>query len=313
MPSDRTGATDMTQAREHDADVIVVGGGSAGSALGGLLARDGTKTLIIEKDIHPRGETGEWSSPSTNVVFDKLGVIDKLNDAGFVHRSGTAWNGTGSPLWTFEEMSSVEVPVEGIRQPFTYNLECDELDAILLRHAHEMGAKVLQGVNAQDVIFDDGRVVGIRAQVSDGWERDLFAKVVVDASGPQGVLAGRPDVTRKGPRSSRFALHSWFEGVKAPPERYDGFTLLYLLGLNRGSAWQIPLRKGRSSIGVVLDERDLRAAGGGPRAVLRCAHPAEPDIEGRDEGCSPCTALPDRRGSRLHDRSCRRAGVDAGR
>jgi FADH2 O2-dependent halogenase len=258
----------MTSDREYDADVIVVGGGPAGSTVGGLLARDGVRTLLIEKDIHPREHAGEPLSPSTTSVLDRLAVLEKLDDAGFIHKTGTAWNTPGSPPWRFTEMRMSDVLDEGTERSFSYNLERDELDAILLRHAHELGAKVLQGVEARHVIFEDGRAVGIRAQVSDGWERDLFARIVVDGSGGGCLLADQLGLKRNDPSSDRRCLSAWFEGVKEPPPPYVGFTLSYLLGPSHGLAWQTPLRRGRTSMGVVVDEGDLLRSGEDPEGFF---------------------------------------------
>src|SRR5262245_37926343 len=141
----------------YDADVIIIGGGPGGAALGGFLARDGIKTLIIEKDIHPRDHVGESLTPSTNLIFDKLGFLQKMNDAGFIHKPGTGWNAPRSPLWRFIEIWLFEYPIPGGPQPYTYNAERDVLDTMLLRHSHELGAKVLQSVRVKNVLFENGR------------------------------------------------------------------------------------------------------------------------------------------------------------
>jgi FADH2 O2-dependent halogenase len=247
--------------RKLDADVIIIGGGPAGAALGTFLARDGIKTLIIEKDIHPRDHVGESLTPSTNIVFDKLGFLDKMNDAGFIHKPGTGWNAPRSPLWRFIEIWLFEYPIPNAPQPYTYNVERDVMDTMLLRHAHDNGAKVLQGVSVKNVLFEDGRAVGVRAKVSDGWERDLYSKLVVDATGRRCLLATQLGMKKKDPNFNQFVIFSWFKGVRPPPKRYEGFTLFYFLGLNQGWSWHIPLRNGNSSMGVVLDKNDFQKSG----------------------------------------------------
>src|SRR6266566_6993388 len=83
MVRDEMKGGDTVSERQLDADVIIIGGGPAGSALGTYLARDGHKTMIIEKDIHPRDHVGESLTPSTNLIFKELGILDKINERGF--------------------------------------------------------------------------------------------------------------------------------------------------------------------------------------------------------------------------------------
>jgi FADH2 O2-dependent halogenase len=245
----------------YDADVIIIGGGPAGSALGTLLARDGHSALILEKDIHPRDHVGESLTPSTNLVMDQIGFLPKMIDAGFIHKPGTGWNAPRSPLWKFIEVWLFEYPLPGNPIPFTFNVERDVMDTMLLRHAHENGAKVLQGVNVQKVLFEDGRAVGVRAKVTDGWERDLRAKLVVDASGRRCFLAKQLGLREKDRSFNQFCIYSWFDGVKLAPKRLEGFTLFYFIGLNQAWSWHIPLRDGRASMGVVVDKEDFQKSG----------------------------------------------------
>jgi flavin-dependent dehydrogenase len=251
----------MSKDRMNDADVIVVGGGPAGSALGTLLAMDGHKALILEKDIHPRDHVGESLVPSTNLVFKRLNFLDKMNDAGFIHKPGAAWNGPRSPLWKFIEVPLFEYPMEGGPQPYTYNVERDAMDAMLLRHAHEAGAKVLQGVKVREVLFEEGRAVGVRAEASDGWERKLYARYIVDATGRRCLLANQLKMKHNDPSFNQFCIYSWFDDVKPPPDRIFGYSLFYFIGMNQAWAWQFPLRNGKSTVGVVLDKEDFQRSG----------------------------------------------------
>jgi FADH2 O2-dependent halogenase len=140
-------------------------------------------------------------------------------------------------------------------------VERDVMDAMLLRHAHEQGAKVVQGATVKRVLFEEGRAVGVQVSLADGWERDVHAKVVVDASGRRCLLAGQLGLKRRDPNFNQFCMYSWFRGVETPPEKYTGFTLFYFLGLNKCWAWNIPLRGGVTSVGVVVDKRDFQVSG----------------------------------------------------
>ena len=215
-----------------DTDVLIIGGGPAGSALATLLARDGHQVMILEKDIHPREHVGESLTPSTNLVFDRIGFLPKMLDAGFVHKPGTGWNAPRSPLWKFVEIALFEYPLPGNPVPHTFSVERDVMDTMLLRHAYDAGARVLQGVNVERVLFEEGRAVGVRAKVSDGWERDLRARLVVDASGRRCFLAKQLGLRQTDPHFNQFCIYSWFDGVKPMPKRLSSSSALR--AVNRG-------------------------------------------------------------------------------
>jgi flavin-dependent dehydrogenase len=116
-------------------------------------------------------------------------------------------------------------------------------------------------VKVTNVLFEDDRAVGVRAQVDDGWERDLRARVVVDASGRRCVLATQLGMKQKDPNFNQFCVYSWYTGVKPPPERLRGFGLFYFLGLPKAWGWQFQLRGDKWSIGVVVDKADFQGTG----------------------------------------------------
>ena len=126
------------------------------------------------------------------------------------------------------------------------NFDSEKIEGAIMEASKEAGA----GVKVKNVLFEEGRAVGVRAEVSDGWERDLRAKVIVDATGRRCLLANQLGMKHKDPNFNQFVISSWFRGVKQPPKRYEGFTLFYFLGLNQGWTWHIPLRNGITSMGV---------------------------------------------------------------
>lgn len=242
-------------------DVVVIGGGPAGSVLGCLLAQAGYRALIVERDVHPRDHVGESITPSTNPIFKRIGFLDKMEEAGFVHKPGACWTAPRGPWGKFVAIRLGEFPPPGATQLYTYNVERDVFDSMLLRHAHECGAKVLQGVSVQQVLFEGDRAVGVRAKVADGWERDIRAKFVVDASGRRCVIANQLKLREKDPEFNQFGIYSWFRQVEPNPPGYEGFLFLHFLGLERAWAWQIPMRDGVCSVGVVTDKADFKKSG----------------------------------------------------
>jgi 1H-pyrrole-2-carbonyl-[peptidyl-carrier protein] chlorinase len=222
---------------------------------------NGYRALILERDIHPRDHVGESITPSTNPIFKQIGFLEKIEDAGFVHKPGACWTAPSAPPGKFVSLRLGEFPPPDAPQLYTYNVERDEFDTLLLRHAHDKGASVLQGVNVQRVLFEEDRAVGVRARVADGWERDLHARTVVDASGRRCMIANQLKLKRKDPVFNQFGIYSWFRGVEPNPPGFEGFLFLHFLGLERCWAWQIPMRDGVCSVGVVTDKADFQKSG----------------------------------------------------
>jgi flavin-dependent dehydrogenase len=254
----------MGTERALDADVIVIGGGPAGATLACLMASEGHRVLVFERDIHPRDHVGESLTPSNNFVLHRIGFLPKMERAGFVHKEGVGWTAPRSPIWKFVAIRTSDFPAPGAPQTYSYNVERDEFDTLLFRHAHELGANVFEGVNVRHVLFDGERAVGVRAAAGDGWERDLFARVVVDASGRRCLLAKQLRMKTKDADFNQYSIWSWFRNVAPHPPGHEGMVFFHFLGLERAWAWHIPLRNGVSSIGVVTDKTDFQKSGKSP-------------------------------------------------
>ncbi|MBZ6309546.1 FAD-dependent oxidoreductase [Streptomyces olivaceus] len=231
-------------------DVIVVGGGPAGSSAATFVALQGHRVLLLEKESFPRHQIGESLLPSTvHGICALLGVSEELHSAGFVKKHGGTFRwGSNTEPWTFDFALS-----EKFAGPtsYAYQVERMKFDQLLLDNARRKGVVVRERCAVRDVLEDGGRVNGVRYTDEDGTERETRARFVVDASGNQSRLQGRVGGER---RYSEFfqniALYGYFEGGKRPPAPNSGN--ITCVAFDSGWFWYIPLSDTLTSVGAVV-------------------------------------------------------------
>ena len=236
-------------------DVVIIGGGPAGSVLGSYLSMAGVSNLILEKSVFPRAHVGESLVSSTVRVFEEIGFIETMEREGFPRKYGAAWHptkGKGEFAIRF-----AEYPQEGVNQEYTYHVERSRFDQLLLDHATNLGSEVRQDVAVRRVLFDDsGFANGVSVAV-DGDLSDIPAKMVIDCSGRNTILGSQLGLRQKDPIFNQFAVHAWFEDVdRGDIKETADFIHIYFLSVERGWAWQIPISDTVTSVGVVA-ERDV--------------------------------------------------------
>ncbi len=236
-------------------DVIIIGGGPAGSALGCYLSKAGIRNTIIEQAIHPRPHVGESMVTASTLIFQELDFMDKLHEVGFVKKFGAAWH---PPNKRGEfDIAFNEFPQEGIDLDYTYHVDRSKFDLMLLKHAESLGSQIYQGVRVHKVLFEDGYACGVRCRLGDR-DVDLPARLVVDASG-RGTLLGRQLKLKKSdPLFNQCAVHAWFEGVERGSSGTADYIHLYFLPVERGWSWQIPITETITSMGIVMEREVFR-------------------------------------------------------
>ncbi len=231
-------------------DVIIVGGGPAGSVIGSYLSMAGINNLILESAIHPRPHVGESMVTATTRVFKDIGFLETMEREGFIRKYGAAWH---PPARRGEfDIEFGEYPQEGIEQDYTYHVDRSKFDLLLLKHAERLGSKVIQGVHVKEVLFENGYARGVRATMA-GQEVDLPCRLVVDASGRNTLLGRQLRLKKKDPIFNQYAVHAWFEGVDKGTGPAADFIHIYFLPVERGWVWQIPITQEITSIGVVAE------------------------------------------------------------
>jgi len=231
-------------------DVIVIGGGPAGSAIAGILAREGRSVVLFEKDEFPRHHIGESLMTDTYWTFRRMGFLDKLKKSPFVRKYSVQFAnqmGRESRPFYFFEANHHESAV-------TWQVTRAVFDKMLIEHAAEQGATVYQGAPVKQVIFHQDRAVGVEVKMKDGSTRNFYARVIVDATGQNAMLSNRFRWRVRDPKLKKAVLYSYFKGAHREPDLNGGATLV--LRTQRGSGgwfWHIPLENDITSVGIVAD------------------------------------------------------------
>lgn len=256
----------MERTQTEEADVVVVGGGPAGSTLAALVALQGHRVVLLEKERFPRYQIGESLLPATvHGVCRLTGVADELAAAGFTKkRGGTFRWGTNPDPWTFS--FSVSPRMAG-PSSFAYQVERSKFDQILLDHARRLGVDVREGTAVSRVLDHDARVRGVGWTDEDGAQHEILSRYVVDASGATSQIHGSAGSVRKySDFFKNLALFGYFTGGKRLPEPYSGNILSAAFG--SGWFWYIPLTPELTSVGAVVRRDMAQKVQGDPEKAL---------------------------------------------
>lgn len=231
-------------------DVIVMGGGPAGSSVSTMLAREGRKVVLFEKEVFPRHHIGESLMTDTYWTFQRMGVLDKLKASPFVRKFSVQFaNSAGKesrPFYFFESVHH--------ESAVTWQVTRANFDHLLLNHAADSGVVVHQPVLVKQVLFEGDQAVGVEVQMQDGSREKFFAKVIVDATGQMAMLSNKFRWRVRDPKLKKAVLYSYFRNVHREPDLNGGATLV--LRTEHGSNgwfWYIPLDDGITSVGIVAD------------------------------------------------------------
>ncbi|GHF54305.1 halogenation protein CepH [Amycolatopsis bartoniae] len=269
-------------------DVVVAGGGPGGSTVAALVALQGHRVLVLEKEVFPRYQIGESLLPSTvHGVCRLLGVADELANAGFpVKRGGTFRWGARPEPWTFS--FAVSPRITGSTS-FAYQVERSRFDEILLNNAKRKGAVVREGCTVTGVLEAEGRVTGVHYTDPGGDRHEVSAKFVIDASGNKSRLYSTVGGTRNYSEFFRsLALFGYFSGGKRLPAPYSGNILS--VAFDSGWFWYIPLSDTLTSVGAVVRREDAEKIQGDQEKALNALIAECPMISDYLSGAQRITA-----------------------
>ncbi len=225
-------------------DVLVIGGGPAGSTIAALLASRGHAVTLLEKAHHPRFHIGESLLPANMALLDELGVADEVAALGM-------------PKWGIEFVS----PWHDHRtllefgdawrkdMAMAYQVRRADFDHVLIRNAARRGADVVEGCRVRDVALRGDGSGGVVTAQRDGETMRYDARVVVDASGRDTFLANKLGTKVRDRDHASAAIYGHFENAERLPGRLEGNISVFWFA--HGWFWFIPLSDGATSVGAV--------------------------------------------------------------
>ena len=239
--------------RSSEYDVVIMGGGPAGSTAATLLAEEGRSVLVVERRAAEDFKVGESLMPATYDTFARLGVLDRLERSDFPRKYSVQFytkNGKASaPFYFFDDTPDPSST--------TWQVLRSEFDQLLLERAAEAGAEIQRRVRVRDVLFDDDRAVGARLQLSSGEMQNVSSRVVVDATGQRAFLARKLGIVEVDSNLKKASLYTHFEGAFRDQGIDEGATLILHTSAAESWFWYIPMPNDRVSVGVVGDVESL--------------------------------------------------------
>jgi len=244
---------------QFDYDVIIAGGGPAGSSAAIHLTLGGARVLLVEQKKFPRAKLcGEFISPECAPHFERLGVAEQILAASPARLTET--------VFYSRQQRSVSVPSAWFgANGVALGLSRAEMDERLLRRASDAGAMVLEDAQVVNLLFDKDRVAGVTIKHT-GSEAGYRAPVTIDATGRARALArrvGQSQHKTKSHRASLVAFKAHLEDARVAP----GACEIYFYRGGYGGLSSI--ENGLSNLCFIASARAVRECGTDAERVLR--------------------------------------------
>ncbi len=225
-------------------DILVIGGGPAGTTIASLLAEKGWSVCLLEKAHHPRFHIGESLLPMNMPILEKLGVLEKVADIG-IKKYAAEFN---SEVTALEQDVFYFAKAVNKNHSFAYQVRRSEFDEILFKNCQNKGVAAFEGISVNKVDLEQpGKKVWARTETGETLE--FNSRYVVDASGRDTFLSKKFNTKKKNPNHQMAAIFGHFDNVERRTGMDEGNISIYWF--EHGWMWLIPLKDGMMSAGCV--------------------------------------------------------------
>jgi flavin-dependent dehydrogenase len=237
-------------------DVLIIGGGPAGTTIGTLMKKRGYEVTLLEKNHHPRFHIGESLLPMNLPILERLGVLDEVKTIG-VSKPGADFTvgNSNAECQTFRFEEAL-----GNSPESAFEVRRSEFDHLLFRNCKQSGVQALEGMKVNHVEATDGETHRVKAVDDHGEVHQWETRFIVDASGRDTFLSSKNGWKKTNRKHASAAVFGHFEGVKRRPGSDQGNISIYWF--ESGWIWMIPLQNDIMSIGAVSLPDHLRTRKG---------------------------------------------------
>jgi len=244
-----------------DVDVLVVGGGPAGSTISALLAKKGYKVIVLEKEQHPRFHIGESLLPCNMPIIEELGLMDRLREMGTVKLGADFALADDNEWRTYYFCNSLNKT-----PPNAFEVTRSEFDEMLFRSAGRAGADLRERVTMTALEWDEQGHATAKAVDHEGNKLTIKSRYFVDATGRDTFVSKKLGLKKKNKAHASAAIFGHFKGVERRAGKDQGNISIYWF--DHGWMWMIPLKNDIVSVGAVCWPEYLKTRTGSTEDFL---------------------------------------------